>query len=170
MAPTTRSTCRQTPPSSKPKRRELNTVRKSRFYEAFDERHTSESTRPICQSEGISESTGRYLLKQRDMLGDKAYRRTRQKAEKLDGIEKVSHETNRMLISSENPVRDQPYEVQIEYYILPIKKRGLQAGLKRHIKGGRRFKTAVVEKIISPSNLVARVKYGEKYQDESIDI
>jgi hypothetical protein len=74
-----------------------------------------------------------------------------------------------MLVSTSNPVRDQPYEVQIKSHEHPIKKRALQAGLKRHIKGGRRFKQAYIGKEISPTNRAARVKYGEKYQHETID-
>jgi hypothetical protein len=68
-----------------------------------------------------------------------------------------------MLISIENPVRNQPFERQIEYYKLSIKTRAFQRGLKRYIKGGRRFKQAYIGKKISPVNLAARVKYSEKY-------
>jgi hypothetical protein len=74
-----------------------------------------------------------------------------------------------MLVSTSNPVRTEPYEVQISHHNLPIKKRVLQAGLKRYTKGGQRFKQAYIEKKISPINLAARVEYGEKYQYETIE-
>jgi hypothetical protein len=74
-----------------------------------------------------------------------------------------------MLVSIENPVRNQHFERQIEYHELPIKTRALQRGLKRHTKGGRRFKQAYIKKKISPVNLAARVEYGEKYQYKTIE-
>jgi hypothetical protein len=98
-----------------------------------------------------------------------AYRKTRPQSENLGPGAKVSHDTYQMLVSTSNPVRKEPYEVQISHHNLPIKKRALQVGLKRHIKGGQRFKQAYIQKKISPINLAARVKYGEKYQHETIE-
>jgi hypothetical protein len=74
-----------------------------------------------------------------------------------------------MLVSTLNPVCDQPYEVQIKSHNFPIIKRALQPGLKRHTKGGRRFKQVYIGGKISPSSYAARVKYGEKYPHETID-
>ena len=66
-----------------------------------------------------------------------------------------------MLISpSRNPVRDQQYKAQIEYYHLPIKKRQLQARLKACTIGGRRYKQAYVKKIVSRKNKGERIHYA----------
>ena len=66
-----------------------------------------------------------------------------------------------MLISPRrNPVRDQPYEAQIDYYNLPIKPRQLQRKLKEHTKGGQRHKQAYIKKELSAGNLKLRENYG----------
>jgi len=61
------------------KRHEYDIIRKVRFYEAFDSRENSDSLRQICKKPEIDipPSTGRRWLKERDHLGDQAYRRTR---------------------------------------------------------------------------------------------
>jgi predicted AAA+ superfamily ATPase len=169
MAPTTRSKSRQTTPERQPKRREHDTIKKNRFYQAYDDRNATESLRSICRSIPLPESSGRFLLRQRELLGSLAYRKTRPQSENLGPGAKVSHDTFQMLVSTSNPVRTEPYEVQISHHNLPIKKRALQAGLKRHTKGGQRFKQAYIKKKISPTNLAARVKYGERYQHETIE-
>ena len=75
-----------------------------------------------------------------------------------------------MLVSpSRNPVRNQLYEAQIEYYHLPIKKRTLQAGLKRYTKGAQRYKIAFVKKRISAVNKQKRASYGFENQNKTIE-
>jgi hypothetical protein len=64
---------------------------------------------------------------------------------------------------SQNPVRKQPYEAQIEYHDLPVKTRQLQRKLKEHTKGGARHLCAFVEKIISVKNKADRGKYGRDH-------
>ena len=169
MAPTTRAIKRDTTPDRHIANCEYDTVKKTRFYDAYDERFPRESLRSISRSENVPESSARKLLQQRKLLGSLVYRKARPQSHNLGRHEIVSEDTYRMLVSTSNPVRDQPYEVQIESHHLPIKKRALQAGLKRNIKGGRRFKQAYIGKEISPTNRAARVKYGEKYQHETID-
>jgi hypothetical protein len=69
-----------------------------------------------------------------------------------------------MLVSpSQNPVRKQPYEAQIEYHNLPVKTRQLQRKLKEHTKGGAWYLCAFVEKIISVKNKADRGKYGHDH-------
>jgi hypothetical protein len=62
----------------------------------------------------------------------------------------------------QNPVRDQLYEAQIEYYYLPIQKCQLQGKLKEHTNGGQQYKCAFVKKQISRNNKVAREIYNYK--------
>jgi hypothetical protein len=163
MAPTTLSNARQTTPDRDIQLREHDTVKKTRFSEAYDARYATESLRSICRSEKLHEATRRKLLRQREILGDFAYRKTRPQSDNLGRKEQVSHDIYQTLVSTSNPVHDQPYEVQISHHNLPIKIRVLQRGLKRHTKRGRRFRQASIEKKISPINLAARVEYGEKY-------
>jgi hypothetical protein len=137
-------------------------MKKTRFYEGYDARHATESLRSICRSEKLHEATGRKLLRQREMLGDFAYRKTRSQSDNLGRKKQVSHDISDTRFIS-NPIRDQSYKVQISHYSLPIKTRALQRGLKRHTKGGRRFKQAYIKKKISLINLAARVEYGEQY-------
>lgn len=82
----------------------------------------------------------------------------------------ISAETCRMLVSpSKNPVRDQQYEVQIEYHRLPVKKRSLQARLKQCTNGGQRYKQAYIQKEISVANRRKRYEFGLEHQDKTID-
>ena len=74
-----------------------------------------------------------------------------------------------MLVSpSRNPVRDQLYEHQIEHHQLNVKKRSLQAALKKHTKGAQRFKMAFIKKKISKANLKKRVDYGHEHLGKTI--
>ena len=50
-------------PQRKTERREHDTVRKSRFFEAWDNREELESIRLICRSTNIPEPTGRRWLR-----------------------------------------------------------------------------------------------------------
>ncbi len=64
---------------------------------------------------------------------------------------------------SRNLVRKQPYEAQIEYHKLPVKKRQLQNIIKRHTNGGGRYVYAFVKKEISQKNKTERVTYGTEH-------
>ncbi len=83
-------------------------------------------------------------------MGSPAYRRAHKLALRLGPRPKVSAETCQMLVDpSENLIRDQLYEAQIEYYKLPIKKRARQNRLKKTTSRGRRYKQAYIPKEIS---------------------
>jgi hypothetical protein len=73
-----------------------------------------------------------------------------------------------MLVSpSRNPVRKQPYEAQIAFHNLPIKKRQLQRKLKEHTNGGQRYKCACIKKVISQKNREERSNYGDTHVFDS---
>jgi uncharacterized protein YaiI (UPF0178 family) len=75
-----------------------------------------------------------------------------------------------MLVStSKNKVRDQPYEAQIEFHQLPIKKRALQKGLKRYTNEGQLYKQAFVRKKLSAKNRRERTRYGQEHIGKTID-
>jgi len=85
-------------------------------------------------------------------LGEEAKRQTRQRSKVLRRKSRVSKETCKFLVSKENPVRKDGYEVQIEYHNLPVGKRQLQRKLREHTKGGRIYKCAFIKKQISAKN------------------
>ena len=169
MAPSTRAVHRETTPSTHIEARERDTVQKTRFYKEYDLRCSSESLRAIAKSLEVPESSARLLLRQRALLGNKAYRKLRPQSQNLGRKQTVPPETLQMLISEENPVRNQPYDRQIEFHQISIKPRSLQLRLTEHINKAQRYKQAYIAKEISVANLQHRVNYGEKYQYETID-
>jgi hypothetical protein len=62
MPPTTRAIKRDTTPNRHIANCEYDTVQKTRFYNAYDERFPRESLRFISGSENIPESSARKLL------------------------------------------------------------------------------------------------------------
>jgi hypothetical protein len=97
-------------------------------------------------------------------MGDLARRSTRKRSSILGHKSKVSKSTVKMLVSpSQNPVRKQTLEAQIEYHNIPVGKRQLQRLLKRHTKGGGRYLCAFIKKVISKKNRVERSIYGETH-------
>jgi hypothetical protein len=68
-----------------------------------------------------------------------------------------------------NPVRDQLYKVQIEYYYLPVKKRQLQQKLKEYTNRGQQYKYAFVKKVVSDKNRREHVEYREEHVDKSVE-
>ena len=67
------------------------------------------------------------------------------------------------LVSLSNPVRKQPYDTQIAYHKLPVKRRQLQRKIKEHTKGGGWYLCAYIEKVISDNNHAERAAYGDKH-------
>jgi hypothetical protein len=170
MAPQTRSHRLETPPQERSKDIEADTIKKSRFFNAWDTRETGVTVRSICKKTKTTTPTGRRWLKQRAQLGSPALRRTRKLSDRLGRKSRISEETCKMLVSpSRNPVRDQLYEAQIEYHKLPIRARQLKTRLKQTTKNGRRFKMAYVKKEISGPNKDLRVKYGEEHQNKTVE-
>jgi hypothetical protein len=169
MAPTTRSQRPHTPPPHRSRGIQATTTKKVRFYQAWDTRDTHETIRAICKATDTTSPTGRRWLHERELLGSKAYRRTRKLSDRLGRTSAVSDETCKMLVSpSRNPVRDQLYEAQIEYHRLPIKKRQLQTRLKQSTNKGQRYKQAFVKKKISDTNRTLRIRYGEEHKGKTV--
>lgn len=170
MAPTTRQTDRSTPPPNEIIVREASTTKKTRFFDAFDARSQNESTRSICRDLEVDPKTGRRWLQQRREIGQKAYRRTRNRSSRLGRPFSVTEKELQMLISpSKNPVRNQAYEAQIAYHKIPLRKRALQQNLTHRASGSRRYKQAYVSKILSQKNREKRVKFGQKHQGFSVE-
>ena len=169
MAPITRSKRPQTPPPQRLRGIQADTIKKSRFFQAWDERGSQETMHAICQAIGTTSPTGRRWLHERDQLGSKAYRRTRKLSHRLGRKSAVSDETCKMLVSpSRNPVSDQLYEAQIAYFHLPIKKRQLQTRLKQSTNGGQRYKQAYIQKEILDKNRRLRTNYSKEHKDKTV--
>ncbi|KAE9366382.1 hypothetical protein N431DRAFT_438767, partial [Stipitochalara longipes BDJ] len=170
MAPTTRRTSRITPPPASTERLEADTVKKTRFYCAYDKEISFKSLRQIAREEETTESTARRWLKQRENIGFLAYRTTRKKSKKLGRRSKITKSLCKKLVDpARNPVRNRPYEQQIAFHNIPCKKRQLQNKLKEHTNGGQIYKCAFVKKEISAKNKDERVSYGEEHEYKTID-
>ena len=170
MAPTTRRTSRITPPPASTERLEADTVKKSRFYTAYDKEISFKSLHAIACDEKTTESTARRWLKQRENMGSLAYRTTRKISKKLGRRSKVTKAICQKLVDpARNPVRNQPYEAQIAYHQIPYKKRQLQRKLKEHTNGGQIYKCTFVKKTISYKNKDKRVAYGEEHKDKPVE-
>src|SRR4051812_35961394 len=97
-------------------------------------------------------------------MGSLAKKKTRQRSSVLGRQSKVTKSMCKMLVSpSQNPVRKQPYEAQIEYHNIPIGKRQLQRKIKEHTKRGGRYLCAFIKKVISTKNREERGTYGSKH-------
>jgi transposase len=158
MAPTTRSMSRQTPPPAISRPGDYDTVKKLRFFNAYDTRGPTDSLRSIAREYAPSLSTAHRWLKKRNELGSPAYRRTRKLSVRLGRRPAVSKEQCQILVSpSKNPVRDQLYEAQIEYYNLHVHPRTIQRRLRKTTNNAQRYKQAYIQKNISKKNRALRV-------------
>ena len=166
MAPNTRQTHRENTPPKHKRRTEWNTPQKSHFFSKIQ---AYSSLRAAAKAEHIPFSTAQRWAKQRKDYGSPSLRRTRPLSNKLGRREKLSPEIYKKLVSpSRNPVRNQLYEAQIQYYNLDITKRTLQYGLKRHTRNGARYKMPYVNKKLSPKNLKSRVAYGKRHMHKKV--
>ncbi|KAL2044773.1 hypothetical protein N7G274_002548 [Stereocaulon virgatum] len=101
MAPSTRLTNRSTPLPDRYIVYEADTVKKTRFFDAFDARFKDGATplRSICNDlQGITPTAQRWL-RQRNLIGQNAYRRTRKISLRLGRPFSVSQNQLEMLIS-----------------------------------------------------------------------
>jgi hypothetical protein len=170
MAPTTRRTSRITPPPTSIERLEADTVKKTRFYSAYDKEISFKSLRQIARESNTTDPTARRWLKQRENIGSLAYRTSRKRSSKLGRRSKVTKSICKKLVDpARNPVRDQALEAQITYHEIPCKKRQLQYKLKEHTNGGRIYKCAFVKKEISSKNKDDRVAYGQEHEDKTME-
>jgi hypothetical protein len=164
MAPTTRSNIRNTPPPSIKVTGFYKTPKRVAFLNALERGHNLKSIRQICREVDIDEHIGRRWKAQRETLGSKAIRTTRQYSTKLGRPSKVTKAVCKKLVDpAQNPLRDQLYEAQIEYHHLHIGKHQLQRKLKEHTKGGQRYKYAFIKKQISRKNRLARETYEYRH-------
>ncbi|KAH8749406.1 hypothetical protein F5882DRAFT_82402 [Hyaloscypha sp. PMI_1271] len=104
MSPTTRSQRLETPPPQRSRGIQANTIKKGRFFNAWDTRDSTDTLGAICKATDTTQITARRWLKQREQIGSPALRRTRKLSNRLGRKSKVSDETYKMLVSpSRNP-------------------------------------------------------------------
>ena len=109
---------------------EYDTIRKTSFFKAVDERAFKNLRLPeVFKNEGISKPTGHRWLKQREQGGLEAYRRLGKYRSGRPLT--VSDPSLNQIVDTSNPVRDQSYEVQINHFNLNVSKRTLQKDLRK---------------------------------------
>lgn len=169
MAPRTRSTRYKTPPSEGSEGIEATTRKRCHFFDYYDDNHHQMTVRHIAEVCGTNSPTARRWLRQRDLLGSAAYRRTRKLSKRLGRRPSVSISKAKMLVSpTRNPVQKQAYEAQIQFHNLGVVPRTLQRRLKECTNGGQRYKMAYTKKEISPVNKEKRVRYSKEHEHKLI--
>lgn len=164
-----------TPPTAK--RREFDTPRKAQFYHDYDMRLPGTSIRQVERNNDIRHATAARWLKERQILGSPARRRSRKRSSLLGPHFQVSKEQCQDLINPDkNPVRDQQYEAQIKYHNIRnsntgqlVHKSTIQRSLCRETKNAKRYKQAYIQKKLLEKNQKERVKYGNLHITDDID-
>jgi heat shock protein HspQ len=162
------SNCEPHTPPRETKPGAFDTIRRARFFDAWDNRAEGEGVQKICKRPDISiaPSTGRKWLKQREELGSPALRRTRKLSFRLGRKSTISEETLDDLMNENNPLNSQPYETIIIEKDLPVSAHTLQQNFSKR-KGAKRFKKPR-SKAISKENKGKRVQYGQNHKKETI--
>ena len=170
MAPSTRLTERASTPIETSKSKEHNTIKKVRFFDAYDAKDPGESMVALATRCDIPRSTAIRWVQQRELDGLSTYRRKRKLSNRLGRPSKVSPELCRKLCDpAQNPVRDQHLEAQISYFDVPVKKQQLRKKLKQHTNKGQKYKQAFIKKQISNKNQGERSQYGERHLGKNVD-
>jgi hypothetical protein len=154
-------------PCNSPKRQEFDTTKRARFFNAFDSKENDVGLPKLCKTldYNLPPSTARYWLKQRDIQGSPAIRRTRKQASRLGRKSKVSASDINKLINQEDPIQKEPYENQAKTLDGNPSARTLQAYATQ--AGARRFKKRYITEI-SKKNKPIRVAYGKKHEKETL--
>lgn len=155
-------------PEQKPQRRERDTLHRQRFFSAYDRKSPTTSFNSLCKSHDIDipPSTGRLWLRQREIRGSPAMRRTRRTSKELGRKKRVSEADMDAVLDPNNPTHWKPYNQQVEDLGLDCHPHTLQQNLSKR-KNARRYKMYPTS-YISPANKARRTEYGEKHQGKSL--
>lgn len=154
-----------TPPESAGRgRTEADTIRKTRFFEAYDIQQPGATIAQVSEQQGVPLRTAENWLRQRRQIGIAAYRRTGK--QRSGRPPKVTNPQLDQLLDRSNPVRDQHYECQIQHFNLDCSKRTLQRALQP--RQARRYRKAVA-RAISDKNQGERVQYGKEHKGKTIE-
>jgi hypothetical protein len=103
-------------PRKAKKREEPDTIRRTRFFDAYNVDFLAVSLTKICERDDIdiAPSTGRLWLRQRNIKGDLAYRRQRpQYKKKLGPHFKLSDQVLDELLDVNDPAHALRYDQQV---------------------------------------------------------
>jgi hypothetical protein len=158
------------PPSTPPRktaRREYDTIKRGRFFNAFDSKAPSTSLGEICRRPEIDipPSTARTWIRTREILGSPALRRTRRIAAIPGPKPLVSASDLETITDQENPIHEKSYKDQVEELGLKCKPSTLQHHANK--AGAKRFKKAYTTEI-SEKNLDERVQYGQEHKEKTL--
>ena len=107
MAPTTRLRNRNTPLLNGIIVREAITTKKTRFFNAWDERLPNKGLNAFYKRKTIPPSLAHRWLREQQVIGSPTYRRSRRRSIKLGRPFNIPKEQLRILVSpSKNPVRN----------------------------------------------------------------
>lgn len=150
-----------------PKRKEFDTPTKARFYHAFDNKENGVSLAQICKSDGIgiSAPSGRRWLKERDELGSKAMRSTRNQSNQLGRPPKLTVNQVQAVGDPHHPSHYRAYPEMIKAEDWNCSIRTVQRVAAR-IKGKRRKKGRT--KAISKKNKTIRQFWGALRRNQTI--
>lgn len=153
---------------NKPKRREYDTVKRARFFDAYDSREKCDSLGQICRKLDFTlpHQTASYWLRQREKQGSPAYRRTRRLSSHLGRSYTTSEKVLDALLDPEDPAHSLRYEGQVKAKQLAIKPKTLQQNFAKR-KGAYRFKKPRIKRITA-KNRAERVRYGKNHQNRTI--
>jgi hypothetical protein len=153
--------------SESPKRGEYDTIKRSRFFNAFDSKENNVGVAGLCKTLdfNLPPSTARRWLKERDSLGSPGLRRTRKLAARLGRKSKVSEADLEKVTNQEDPLHEEPYSEQAK----TLDGRPSARTLQHHATqaGARRFKKRYTTEI-SKKNKPIRVEYGEKHEKATL--
>jgi len=114
--PTPFPTIKMTPstPLNSPKRQEYDTTKRARFFDAWDDKENNVGVGQICRKLDfkLPPSTARRWIKERDIQGSPAIRRTRKQSSRLGRPAKVSAADLEQLTNQQDPIDEEPYEIQ----------------------------------------------------------
>ena len=167
--PTPFPTIKMTPstPLNSPKRQEYDTTRRARFFHAFDSKEKDVGLARLCQTLDfkLPPSTARRWIKERDIQGSPAFRRTRKQSLRLGRPAKVSAADLKRLTNQQDPIHEEPYEIQAKTLKGQPSARTLQAHASQ--AGARRFKKRYTTQI-SEDNKQFRMEYGKKHENDTL--
>ncbi|KAF1811219.1 hypothetical protein P152DRAFT_65976 [Eremomyces bilateralis CBS 781.70] len=150
---------RQITPDRPIRREEYTTIQKSRFFEAYDSRTADQPLSDILRKLDLPRRTANYWLSQRRRIGKEAYRRTRPNSDRLGRRRAITSPQLDAIVSSQNPIRELPYEANITHFNLDITTgRALHNNLKDRRDAGRFVEQQ--GKPVSPRNRRLREDYG----------
>jgi hypothetical protein len=154
-------------PLNSPKRQEYDTTRRARFFDAWDAKENDAGVGQICRKLDfkLPPSTARRWIKERDIQGSPAIRRTRKQASRLGRKSKVSASDLERLTNQQDPIHKEPYEIQAETLPGEPSARTLQAHATQ--AGAKRFKKRYTTEI-SAKNKPIRVEYGKTHENKTL--